>query len=56
MKVAYVAIHIDNYDKNFKVCTVRGLKNYTVCSSIFEEFSRTIDRELKEIANKLGKC
>ena len=35
--------------------TVRDSKNYTVCLSIFLEFSHTIDRELKEIANKLEK-
>ena len=35
--------------------TVQGLKNYTVCSSIFLEFSHTIHRELKEMANKLRK-
>ena len=35
------------------IYTVQGSNKYTVCLSIFRDFSHTIGRELKEIANKL---
>ena len=41
--------------KTIAIYTVRGSKNYTVRSSIFQEFPHTIDRELKEIVSKLSK-